>query len=175
MTKRIVTAVGSALVAATAVFFFAPLYPSLSVWSRKNQKDILVISLQSPWARQAVEFSIFYTHSVNKGRVQDLCRLQKDRSILVHSSRFVSYGAGMSEIEDGGEFHSSDGFYEITQIDLTVPYIILAVGLISSHTIESNKKEIILADHFKAQTSVVIGARRISIFDYICAQGALYD
>lgn len=113
------------------------------------------------------DFVISYTHSVNKGRVRDYCVLLADGSVLVTKTRFVSYGAGMSEPEGDEVFVVADDYLELSNLNLKIPRLFLRVGLVANHEIECGGRTFSLSDFFKPQTAVFIGRRNITLFDYI--------
>lgn len=111
-------------------------------------------------------FEISYTHSVNKGRVTDLYTVGPD-GITLKATRFVSYGAGMNDPGSGNTFTSVDGRFEIGNIQLHIPVLLLAVGVIADHELSYAGRTRVLSDIWPPQTTLAISYRRASVFDYI--------
>lgn len=149
-----------------------PLFPALVVSSFEHPR--LRIYLDRPnlvhamnqhlfFAGKPPSFIVSYTHSVNKGRVHDYCRIGDDGLVHVDKSRFVSYGAGMSEPEEGMVFTTGEGYLEISGINLVVPQVMLRVSLTGEHAIEANGRIWRLADYFPRQSAVVIEKRAVPL------------
>lgn len=148
---------------------FIPSITVLSVSARKNPSQ--KICLRSGYKDG---FIISYTHSVNKGRVHDFYRITKDKNLELYKTQFVSYGAGIPEPEEtpGAIFTVKGDGYIIENINRIVPRLIMAVGIIANHSIETGKdfnkqNEKSLTDYFLSQTSLILEIKRVSLITYI--------
>lgn len=180
MIKRIVLFTSLVLLIIGGVILFAPSKTVLAISNRKNPKQRLYSSLAYKNG-----FIISYTHSVNKGRVHDFYKCDQDEEVLVlQSTHFVSYGAGIPEPEEtpGATFIALDDCYIISNINRLVPKLVMAVGLIADHgfaiadsDISSNyennfnniKGEIFLTNYFPPQTSLIFEIGRVSLAGYL--------
>lgn len=154
---------------AAGAILFLPLAPVLCARPRTRPGPVLILEDLSAGMRE-VEFVISYTHSVNKGRVSDFCRLGSGGSIDIYKTRFVSYGAGMPEPEDGSRFRSGDGWLELDNLGVTVPRIVLALGASADHRIDCGGRTFVLKDVWPVQTSIAIEVRKISLYSLIVKQ-----
>lgn len=175
MKKRKITyAILALLVAMIAYVIFFPRINVLSISNRKNPS-------QRVYSTDAydVGFCISYTHSVNKGRVHDYYECDKSTGYLVLTdSHFVSYGAGMPELEEteGAYFMEMENGYVLKNINRQVPQLIMAVGLIANHTFAACHHggaligepigEIPLTDYFEPQTSLLFKYTKINYPEY---------
>ena len=150
------------------VIFFTPSKTVLAIYNRKNPGERI-------YSAQGYKdgFIISYTHSVNKGRVHDYYKCdKKTRELVLQSTHFVSYGAGIPEPEEtpGAEFTVLDGDYTISNINRAVPELVMAVGVIADHTFAVDKadfEEIPLKDFFEPQTSLIFEIKKVSIAGYL--------
>ena len=150
------------------VIFFTPSKTVLAIYSRKNPE-------QRVYSAQGYRdgFIISYTHSVNKGRVHDYykCDLE-NRELVLQSTHFVSYGAGIPEPEEtpGAEFTVLGDDYTISNINRRMQKLVMAVGVIADHSFAVNKadiEELALKDFFKPQTSLIFEIKKVSIAGYL--------
>ena len=88
-------------------------------------------------------------------------KIENDDSLLVEKTRFVSYGAGIPEPEPGQKFLETDTYLEIQDINLSKPYIVMAVGVIADHAIEINGGTYYLKNYFAPQTSLKIEYKKV--------------
>lgn len=159
------------------ICFFAglcglPLINAVSLSARKNQSQKYYLN-----AAKLKHFEISYTHSVNKGRVTDFYSINSNNNLMLFKTRFVSYGAGIPELEDfpGAVFAKTSSGYEISGIDREIPRLVMAVGLIAEHKIVffySNETLLVpyeyeLKSLFAPQTSIIIELKKVSLADYI--------
>ena len=150
------------------VIFFTPSKTVLAIYNRKNPE-------QRVYSAQGYRdgFIISYTHSVNKGRVHDYYKCDKKEKVLImKSTHFVSYGAGIPEPEEtpGAEFTVLGDDYTISNINRTVPELVMAVGVIADHTFAVDKadfEERALKDFFAPQTSLIFEIEKVSIAGYL--------
>lgn len=157
------------------VIFFAPAKRVLEIKNRKNTKQIYFVNADS-----LEGFDISYTHSVNKGRVHDHYHTQNRKDLLLTSTRFISYGAGIPEPGEmpGAHFEVLDNEYIIRDINRSVPKLTMAVGLIANHSLTfyflnraGNKTiEYKLTDLFAPQTSITFEIKRVSLIKYLTHQ-----
>lgn len=143
--RRIIL-LASVTAAVVCVFLFSR-RPFLIVASVKKPKEYITFPLDDGG------FSVCYTHSVNKGRVRDFyCR--KGENLIIYKTQFVSYGAGMPEIEEtpGAEFFMEDDVYTMKYTRFVGKQMLLAVGVTADHSIIVDEKEYFLKDYFPVQT-----------------------
>lgn len=143
----------SLIVIILSFILFIPIFPKLII----NKK---VFNIRSR------EFVISYIHSVNKGKVRDYYII-KNKNIILSKTRFVSYGAGIPEPENGQKFIIMDDYAEISDINKKIDDLYLFVGTIANHKIEIDESEIELKKIFKPQTSIKIEYKILSLFEYI--------
>ncbi len=171
--KALFISAGAAVLIITALFF-VPAVKVVSVSNRKNPD-------QKVYSREAAVkgFCISYTHSVNKGRVHDYYGFdRKDNSLVLETTHFVSYGAGIPEPEEtpGAQFRKMYNGYVIENIDRKVQKLVMAVGIIANHSFMPRHDglqygeitdEEFLTEYFAAQTSIILEVKRVSPFEYI--------
>ena len=168
MNKKYAIVIICCSVFLVAAALFTPTKTVLSISSRKN-------TVKHIYSAQAIPdgFIISYTHSVNKGRVHDYykCDLE-NKKLVLQSTHFVSYGAGIPEPEEtpGAEFTVLGDDYTISNINRTMPKLVMAVGVIADHTFAVDKAgsfdELLLADFFPPQTSLIFEIKKASPVDY---------
>lgn len=176
MKKRKITYAVLAFVLLMILYvIFFPWINVLSISNRKNLK-------QRVYSTQAYEvgFCISYTHSVNKGRVHDYYKIDKNTGdLILTDSHFVSYGAGMPELEetDGASFVLLENGYLMKDINRRVPKLVMAVGVIANHTFSpcyydgelfgEPLSEIPFTLYFEPQTSLLFECKKINYIDLI--------
>ena len=155
----------------TALLIFAnlPVVRVLSISNRKNFSERI-------YSKSAMTqgFVISYTHSVNKGRVHDYYKIEKNGNLTVFKTVFVSYGAGIPESYEtaGAKFRVTEEGYEISGLNRTQKRLLMAVGMVAEHSIAlgsdfKSENERFLKDFFKAQTSLIFEVRRVSVVNYL--------
>ena len=149
------------------VIFFTPSKTVLAIYNRKNPEQ-RIYSVQG----YRDGFIISYTHSVNKGRVHDYykCDLE-NRELVLQSTHFVSYGAGIPEPEEtpGAEFTVLGDDYTISNINRRMQKLVMAVGVIADHSFavdNTDFEERALKDFFEPQTSLIFEIKKVSPVDY---------
>ena len=149
------------------VIFFTPSKTVLAIYNRKNPEQ-RIYSVQG----YRDGFIISYTPSVNKGRVHDYykCDLE-NRELVLQSTHFVSYGAGISEPEEtpGAEFTVLGDDYTISNINRRMQKLVMAVGVIADHSFavdNTDFEERALKDFFEPQTSLIFEIKKVSPVDY---------
>lgn len=140
---------------------FLPCVKVLSLSNRKNPSEkVYYRSMENG-------FIISYTHSVNKGRVHDYYKTD-GKNFVLYKTEFVSYGAGMPEIEEtpGAVFYEADGTYTMEYKRNVGRSFLLSVGVIARHSISINGNEFFLEDFFEPKTSLVFNNKKIPIIEY---------
>ncbi len=119
-------------------------------------------------------YEISYTHSVNKGRVHDCYQILDDDTLLLDTTIFVSYGAGIPEPEEtpGAVFNVTERGYEISNLQRKLPRFLMAVGIIANHGLtlkyaNGETQYFTMTDLFAPQTSLVFEIARVSLFTYM--------
>ena len=127
---------------------------------------------KSFFSRNALQgFEIAYTHSVNKGRVHD-CFSVQGNELVVEKSRFVSYGAGIPEVQDAPDavFTVLDDGYQISWQDRRMKSFDMAVGLVANHSITIGGREIPMQELFPPQTGIRFKVERVPVLKYCLAK-----
>ena len=141
-----------------------PLVRALSISNRKNHSERI-------YSIKAVKegFSVNYTHSVNKGRVHDYYRILKSGQLELYKTLFLSYGAGIPEPYEtqGADFLVTEDGYIIENLNRRLPRLVMAVGVISEHSVTVGETEFFLKDFFKPQTSLIFEMKRLSLLQII--------
>ncbi|MCQ2589602.1 MAG: DUF1850 domain-containing protein [Treponema sp.] len=158
------------------VISYVIFFPRINVLSISNRKN----PAQRVYSTQAYNegFCISYTHSVNKGRVHDYYKFHKATGgLLLTSSHFVSYGAGMPELEEteGADFEVLENGYIMNNINRLVPKLVMAVGVIANHTfspeyysekiIGEPAVEIPFTRYFAPQTSLIFEYKKVNFIE----------
>ena len=161
MIKKIIICISIIIIIIIIALLFIPLFPRLVLNSVKNNKVNFIFNINKK------EFIISYTHSVNKGRIRDYYIINTDNDIVLDKTRFVSYGAGMSDPQGNENIIITDDYIEINNIKKQIKDLYLFVGIVADHRIEFDKKEIKLDTLFKPQVNIKIQYKRISLFKII--------
>lgn len=145
-----------------AFVFIFPFFSVLSISNRKN------LSEKIHFGNGARGFIISYTHSVNKGRVHDYYRAD-GKNLILYRTDFVSYGAGMPEIEEtpGAVFYQADKTYTMEYKRDVGTCFLLSVGVIAEHSVTVGNNEFFLKDFFEPKTSLVFEVKRISLVELL--------
>ncbi|ACN84849.1 DUF1850 domain-containing protein [Brachyspira hyodysenteriae] len=161
MLKKVIICI-SVIVVIIALLFI-PLFPRLVLNSVKNNKVNFIFNINKK------EFLISYTHSVNKGRIRDYYIINTNNDIVLDKTRFVSYGAGMSDPQNDENIIITDDYIEINNIKKQIKDLYLFVGIVADHRIElgGNGKEIKLNTLFEPQVNIKIQYKRVSLFTII--------
>ena len=173
--KRFFVSISIIILILAGIIFLTPAKRVLEIKNRKNPKQFYYMN-----ADKLEGFDISYTHSVNKGRVHDHYQINKEKDLLLTSTRFISYGAGIPEPGEmpGAHFEVLDNEYIIRDINRSVPKLTMAVGLIANHSLtfyflnRANDKtiEYKLTDIFAPQTSITFEIKRVSLIKYLTHQ-----
>ena len=143
------------------LFSFFPLVRCLSISRRIDGGKAF-------YSRKALEgFEVSYTHSVNKGRVHDFFSVEGNE-LVVEKSSFVSYGAGIPEVQDSPDasFTVLDDGYQISWRDRRMKSFDMAVGLVANHSIKIGGREIPMQELFPPQTGIRFKVERLPILRY---------
>ncbi|MEI0557987.1 DUF1850 domain-containing protein [Brachyspira intermedia] len=159
MLKKIIICISVIII--IIALLFVPLFPRLILNSVKNNKVNFIFNINKK------EFLISYTHSVNKGRIRDYYIINTNNDIVLDKTRFVSYGAGMSDPEGNENIIITDDYIEINNIKKNIKDLYLFVGIVADHRIEFDGKEIELNTLFKPQTNIKIQYKKVSLFTMI--------
>ena len=143
------------------LFITIPIFPRLVLKSVKDNNNKYIFNLIKK------EFIISYTHSVNKGRVNDYYIIDENYNIILDKTTFVSYGAGIAEPENNENIIIKDDNIEINNINRVIKDFYLFVGIIAEHSITIDNNEIMLKSLFKPQTNIKIKYKRVSLIDLI--------
>lgn len=121
----------------------------------------------------ACGFCISYTHSVNKGRVHDYY-IHDGNELILYKTEFVSYGAGMPELEENPDaaFYADEerNTYTMEYSRKVGKSFLMAVGVIADHSISFNpdyENEFFLKVFFEPQTRLKIYIKRIPMINII--------
>jgi hypothetical protein len=111
------------------------------------------------------EFTLSFVHSVNKRPVYDTFRVEDDQLVIV-TSRFDSFGAGMPEssTEQGTIHVDRDGWLQWT-INRPVPEIRFFVGWVAQHTLHLKGQKFLLTDWVDPGTSLSVRTRKASWYE----------
>ena len=145
-----------------AFVFIFPFFSVLSISNRKNPSEKI------HFENGARGFIISYTHSVNKGRVHDYYRAD-GKNLILYRTDFVSYGAGMPEIEETPDavFYQAGETYTMEYKRNVGTSFLLSVGVIAEHSITLGDYEFFLKDFFEPKTSLVFKIKRISLIELL--------
>ena len=143
------------------LFCFLPLVRCVSIRGRIDGGKAVC-------SRKALEgFEISYTHSVNKGRVHDIFSVEGNE-LVVEKSRFVSYGAGIPEVQDSPDasFTVLDDGYQISWYNRRMESFDMAVGLVANHSLKIGGREIPMQELFPPQTGIRFKVERLPLLRY---------
>jgi hypothetical protein len=150
----------AAIAAAAALFFAAPLAPSVIV--REIRTGRLAAALP---VRKGDVLQLAYIHSANKGAVVDEFVVDADGSLLLTRSVFQAFGAGMSDgLEPGVTMRTTSEGVELSGLNRKIGAMRLAVGTVANHRLRGAGREIALADRVVPGTAVTIEFQRIPLF-----------
>ena len=148
------------------LFFVLPFNEMLTVTQEDTSKTLLALPIATgDW------FEIKFIHSVNLSPVVDRYQWTGE-SIMLKSTVFLSYGAGIPILEDGigTDFkHTQDGF-EITGIDASREKISIMLQSVPDHTLIYSGSEIKLLEFADSGTIVTIQVRKISFFKAVSSR-----
>ncbi|NWF93774.1 MAG: DUF1850 domain-containing protein, partial [Syntrophaceae bacterium] len=138
-------------------FLFYPLHPVLRITAVKTGEPLFCTRVG-----KGEEFTLSFTHSVNRRPVYDVIRVEGDH-LLILRSRFDSLGAGMPDGSSSGmrlQF-GSDGWLEAI-VNRPVSEITFFVGWVANHSLSLRGRDIALADLAQPGTLLALGIKRVS-------------
>lgn len=152
--------------ALTGIFFFGlfllfyPLVSVLTVTDVETNVPILYVKV-----RDGQEFSIAFTHSVNKRPVRDYIRVAGDH-LLVVRSEYDAFGAGMPETSQGGMTVrlTPEGKIVFDNINRHLPEFTVFIGTVANHILYAAGREILLADLAPPGTPLTFRIAKASCF-----------
>lgn len=114
------------------------------------------------------EFSIKYTHSVNRSPVIDTIE-RTDNTLTIRSSLYQTYGAGIPVLSDnvGDVYTETEDGYLLSGIDAVYPEISVITGTYSDHRLIYRNQELALKDSFGEKTPITLSIRRVSLIQLI--------
>lgn len=135
--------------------------PILERFTVTGQKNGVIVFQEK--TERVKEFSIGFTHSVNRTPVNEYYRISHDK-LELYKATFYSYGAGMPE---AGEYGSSmpkvvNGVVEINDMHREFNKVTYFVGTYANHSLNIGDRHILLVQLVKPQTPVAIEVKRIS-------------
>lgn len=167
--NRILFLSAVAVVFCAALSLFIPCIKVLSISSRLNPHEMYCVK-----ADRLKGYEISYTHSVNKGRVHDCYQILDNDTLLLDTTIFVSYGAGIPEPEEtpGAVFSVTERGYEISNLQRRLKKYLMAVGIIANHGLtlqyaNDDEQYFTMTDLFAPQTSIVFEVVKVNLFTYI--------
>ena len=149
--KKIIIVLLSLLLFITIII---PIFHRLVLESVKDNNNKYIYHLEKK------EFIISYTHSVNKGRVNDYYIIDENYNIILDN-------AGIAEPENNENIIIKDDNIEINNINRVIKDFYLFVGIVAEHSITADDKEIMLKSLFKPQTNIKIKYIKVSLIDLI--------
>ncbi|MGI6029576.1 MAG: DUF1850 domain-containing protein [Candidatus Heteroscillospira sp.] len=139
---------------------FCPVWPALTV---ESPGAAIVLPLKN-----GEEFSIKYTHSVNRSPVIDTIE-RTGSTLTVRSSLFLTYGAGIPVLSDqvGDTYTETEDGFLLSGIDSEHEKIDLITGTYADHRLIYGKNEFILKQYFGEKTHICFEAGRASAFELL--------
>ena len=145
MNRRRTRWIGYGLIAgalAAILFFQWPGWCILEIHRAGNSGDVVLCARMY----SGEEFTLSFTHSVNRRPVEDTLRVEGDHLVIVRS-RFDAFGAGMPESStiEGTLTVEKDGRL-IWEVNRVTPNITVRVGRVSDHILTIKGQQIHLSD-----------------------------
>jgi hypothetical protein len=137
-----------------------PFIPALQIVDGRDGRVVFCAQV-----RPGDEFVLSFVHSVNKRPVYDTLRAEADHLVIV-SSRFDSFGAGMPEAstQEGTLVIAEDGWLKWT-VNQAVPEVTVRVGWVADHTLHIKDRKIRLADLAEPGKPLTMRVRELRMFD----------
>ncbi len=164
----------------TAVLIISLFIPATDRFVIEKVRDGRIV--YSTAFKPGMEFAISYIHSVNKSKITDIFKIRKDGLIILDSSRFSSFGAGVASFpeEESSDFSVEKDYIDYHDINRIVDDLVVFVGTIADHTIILKSGSIPLSDLAKPQTNLRFQVKKLSaaeiamyyVMDYL-RKGAL--
>jgi hypothetical protein len=148
---------------------FLLLYPLVSVLAVSDAKTTLPVLYVK--ARDGQEFSVAFSHSVNKRPVRDYIRVAGDR-LVVARSEYDAFGAGMPETSQGETTVrlTPAGKIVLDNINRSLPEITVFVGTVANHVLYAAGREIPLADLAPPGTPLTFRIAKVSYFTLLSSR-----
>ena len=111
-------------------------------------------------AAEGAEFSVTFTHSVNKTDVTETYQI-RDGKIWLTGCIYYGFGAGVAtEMEEGWELsYGEDGSMVISGIEMQIHDLTYKVGTVSDHTLRIDGEAVSLRDLCGRNSSVEFALR----------------
>lgn len=113
-----------------------------------------------------LEFSVSYIHSVNKSRITDFFSFDEKGGVVLVSSRFSSFGAGVASYpeENSSFFSNKKNYIDYEGINRPIDNLVIFVGTEAKHSLEvsPDNKSILLEELAPVQTRLGFSMRKIS-------------
>ena len=100
---------------------------------------------------------LLYTHSFNKGLVEDGYQPTQDGKVCLRRTRIRQYGAGIPEPEPGQTFTAYDGYYELAGLDREMDVQWTYVGRIADHRLRVGEDGQVVHYDQLAQPGTMLG------------------
>ncbi len=145
------------------IFLLLPQVPVLSVTEAKTDVPVLYVKV-----RDGQEFSIAFTHSVNRRPVRDYIRVAGEQ-LLVVRSEYDAFGAGMPETPQGEMTLRlmPEGKLVLANVNRRLPEFTIFVGAVANHILYAAGREIPLVDLAPPETSLTFRIAKASYFDLL--------
>jgi len=157
-----------------AVFFLFYPVKDCFVLEDAGDESILYCSSYIP----DMIFGISYMHSVNKSKITDYFTLKQNGVLILTSSRFSSFGAGVATFpEESGSFSTEKDYINYTGIDRVIEDLVVFVGTVADHILILPESSIHLSEIAPPQTDLRFKLDRLSASElvyYYIKRGALH-
>lgn len=166
----------------TAVLILSLFFPAAERFVLEQVRDGRIVYCAA--FKPGMEFAVSYIHSVNKSKITDIFKIRDDGVIILDSSRFSSFGAGVASFpeEESSDFSVKKDYIDYHDIDRIVDDLVVFVGTIADHTLILQSGSIPLSSLAKPQTNLRFLVKKLSaaeiamyyVMDYL-RKGALND
>lgn len=158
MTGKCKVAALTGIVLCGLFLLVTPLVTVLTITDAKTNVPVLCVKV-----RDGQEFSLAFTHSVNKRPVRDYIRVVGEH-LLVVKSEYDSFGAGMPETSQGEMTVrlTPERKLAFTNINRQLPEISVFVGTVANHILIAGDREIPLTDLAPPETPLTFKIDKIS-------------
>lgn len=137
-----------------------PCFSVLRISHPQNDRTLYCTSM-----KPGEEFVLAYVHSVNRRPVYDTLRAAGDHLVIV-SSRFDSFGAGMPDGTDGQLTFAPDGWL-VYRVERPVAEVVVRVGRVAEHTLHIKEQALVLARLAPPGSPLRFKVTRVAIVDLI--------
>lgn len=150
-------------VLAAAIFFRWPGISVLEIHRSADPGDVVFCARM----RLGEEFTLSFTHSVNRRPVYDTLRAQGDHLVIVRS-RFDAFGAGMPEssTREGTLSVAQDGFL-IWEVNRPIPDLTVRVGRVADHILTIKGERIHLSELAQGGAGLTFRVRFVKMPDIL--------